>query len=376
MDTDSTIDILQINEDILIEFEKERNNIDSYKEKLVKVKESINDSHLSYRIKTKLQENEVELIDKIKDIETNKSIDFYIMETNFIIDSYKEIIKKPMKVSFMFSKKRKKEKDDIKEKEEKRKIITKFLEIASKYKEEIILENKETENKKIICDNCNNKKDFEITPDHYICQNCGNMLEILSSYSSYKDVERVNITARYTYDRKVHFRDCMNQYQGKQNASIKKEVNNKLIEQFELHGLLIGDENTCKEEKFKNIERLHIYLFLREIEFTKHYEDAILIHYQITGKKPDDISYLENKLLDDFDILTTLYDKKFKKSKKIDRKNFINTQYVLFQLLKRHKHPCKKEDFNILKTIDRKSFHDDICKELFETLGWNFTAIF
>ena len=28
-----------------------------------------------------------------------------------------------------------------------------------------------------------------------------------------------------------------------------------------------------------------------------------------------------------------------------------------------------KQDFNILKTIDRKSFHDDICKELFEELG-------
>ena len=67
---------------------------------------------------------------------------------------------------------------------------------------------------------------------------------------------------------------------------------------------------------------------------------------------------------------------KFKRDAKFDRKNFINTQYVLFQLLRRHKYMCKKQDFNILKTIDRKSFHDDICKELFEELGWNFTAIF
>jgi len=117
-------------------------------------------------------------------------------------------------------------------------------------------------------------------------------------------------------------------------------------------------------------------MFLKDTVNSKHYEDVILIYFNITGKKPNDISHLEPNLLDDFDVLTNLYDKKFKRDAKFDRKNFINTQYVLFQLLRRHKYMCKKQDFNILKTIDRKSFHDDICKELFEELGWNFTAIF
>jgi hypothetical protein len=114
-------------------------------------------------------------------------------------------------------------------------------------------------------------------------------------------------------------------------------------------------------------------MFLKELEYTKHYENANLIHYNITGNKPDDIGYLEDSLLNDFDILTELYDKKFKH---LDRKNFINTQYVLFQLLLRHKHPCNKDDFNILKTVDRKTFHDEICKSLFEELGWNFSPFY
>jgi len=101
-----------------------------------------------------------------------------------------------------------------------------------------------------------------------------------------------------------------------------------------------------------------------------------LIQYILSGKKPDDISNLEPNLLDDFDVLTNAYDQKYRKTQLIDRKNFINTQYVLFQLLRRHKYPCKRSDFNILKTIDRKSFHDDVCKTLFEQLGWNFTAFF
>ena len=73
--------------------------------------------------------------------------------------------------------------------------------------------------------------------------------------------------------------------------------------------------------------------------------------------------------MDDFDLLTNLYDKKFKKKPGFDRKNFINTQYVLYQLLVRYRHHCKKEDFTILKTVDRKSFHDDVAKECFEELN-------
>ena len=42
----------------------------------------------------------------------------------------------------------------------------------------------------------------------------------------------------------------------------------------------------------------------------------------------------------------------------------------------RYKHPCNKQDFAILKTVDRKSFHDDITKKCFEDLGWNHTPLF
>jgi hypothetical protein len=168
------------------------------------------------------------------------------------------------------------------------------------------------------------------------------------------------------YDRKVHFRDCIKQYQGKQNSTIPTvEFNN--------HHLLLGKDTDSKEYRFKNITKNHILLFLKELGYANHYENVHLIHYNLTNIKPDDISYLEDKLMDDFDNLTDLYDKNFKD---INRKNFINTQYVLYQLLQRHKHPCKKEEFIILKTIDRKFFHDEVCKTLFETLGWNHTPFY
>ena len=116
-----------------------------------------------------------------------------------------------------------------------------------------------------------------------VCTNCGKEVQLAASSSSYKDVERVNVGSKYTYDKRIHFRDCMNQYQGKQNSSISPSVYEALEEQFDLHGLLNKSRN--KVEKFAEITKKHVLLFLRETGFSKHYEDAVLIHYTLTGKK-------------------------------------------------------------------------------------------
>ena len=80
--------------------------------------------------------------------------------------------------------------------------------------------------------------------------------------------------------------------------------------------------------------------------------------------------------MDDFLILSDLYDKKYKQEEQTDRKSFMNTQHTLYQLLRNRGHKCKKEDFHILKTIDRKEFHDDTFSELFHQLGWVYVPIF
>lgn len=217
-----------------------------------------------------------------------------------------------------------------------------------------------------------------VAPDGmFVCEKCGLTPDQDHTYStniSYKDINRVNLASKYLYDRITHFKDCINQFQGKQNSSIDPKVYDDLIRQFLAHDLIPADYKTMpKSVAFKDITKEHIMLFLKESGYTKHYEDMVLIHSVLTGISPPNITALENQLLHDFDQLTSLYDKKYRQH---DRKNFINTQYVLYQLLKRHKFPCKKEDFNILKTIDRKFYHDDICKALFEELDWNFNPTF
>jgi len=359
----NNIDILEIHNQILEKFVNNKKNIKEFQSSLENFENLLSDPSLSYNIRKNLEKKWENLKEKIKDIEYDTSYNFYIMETAEIIENYKKIIRKPIKINFMG--KRETNNTELKD------IISNFLKIAKNHKN---IEQKKSIKNIIKCVNCDNKTDFEILDSYYMCKECGAQLHSVLKYSSYKDIERVNISGKYTYDRKVHFRDCLNQFQGKQNSTVPKNVYDELITQFELHGLLIKSNN--KKIRFSKITKEHILLFLKETRNSKYYEDVNLIRNYLTGIKPPDISHIESKLLEDFDILTTAYDKKFRKDKKYQRKNFINTQYVLYQLLKKYKFSCRRSDFNILKTTERKSFHDEICKELFDELNWNFTSLF
>lgn len=361
----SDIDILSIDARIHQKFSDEAQKLPEYRKQLEDLEWTLELDNLRPRVLNTLRKNRSELIERIEDIENNSQLNFYITETAELLDKYINILQEPMRMTFMGKPKKSNKK--------KQKVIDEYINIAQNYIN-INTEIPEKKNK-IECSNCSNRKEFDIAEGNiYICRQCSAQQIVLKHISSYRDINRVNISSKYMYDRKVHFRDCINQYQGKQNSTILPKVYKDLEEQFEKHHLLVGGPNDPKEVRFSKITKEHVGMFLKDLNYTKHYENINLIHYNFTGIKPDDIGYLEDKLLEDFDMLTDLYDKKYRHN--VDRKNFINTQYVLYQLLTRHKHPCAKEDFTVLKTIDRKAFHDEVCSDCFSILGWNHTPLF
>lgn len=355
--------ILSIDVKIQQSFQDEKDKLPEYEEKLQELIEYTKKPKIQYRVRNNLEKSCKELEEQIDSIKSELRWNFYIAETAELISEYKNILKTPMKISFVGK--------PAKNDKEKKRIITSYLKIASNYTSDIEFSTP-PKKPKITCDYCSNKKDFEIVDGNiYICSECSSQQVVMKHTSSFKDSDRVNISAKYTYARNIHFRDCMNQYQGKQNSTIEQKVYDQLEEQFEKHHLLV--DSPRKELRFKNITKEHIHIFLKSLKHTKHYENVNLIHYNLTGIKPDDISHLEDQLLIDFDNLTELYDQRFKH---LTRKNFINTQYVLYQLLRSHRHPCKKEDFTILKTVDRELFHEEICRELFCQLNLTFFSGF
>jgi len=324
---------------------------------------------------------------EVDETENDTNRYYYLIHAMPMLERYKEFITKQAKIQFMGTVV---QSSTI---EETNNIIREYLKLVKRYFPSEYLKNNLQDMDKYImaapgnppqsmrsqkkqkCIGCQMENiKIAVLDSYFICESCGYIYESVTNDISFKDIDRINISNKYQYDRRTHFKDCLNQYQGKQNATIDAQVYQDLKEQFRLHHLIPENfDELPKEEAFKEITKEHVMLFLKETDHTKHYEDVVLIHHQLTGKPTPDISHLENQMLHDFDQLTDLYDKKYRNN---ERKNFINTNYVTYQLLKRHKFPCKKEDFNILKTIDRKYFHDTIMQNLFESLGWNIHPLF
>jgi hypothetical protein len=369
--------ILDVHSSILELFHSETKELSS----LEKTKQELTEMVQQYsngEVQSVLDEQLSQVQNRIQSIVRKNNAYYYMLESTPLLEEYKVHLSKPVQVNFMSPVSSVGGKTQGSDSPEMKTLETMYLNITKTY--DIINKGLETtlEPLNITCSTCQSvgSQSF-ITHDHICtCKYCGTEQDILQTKSSFNDVDRICSTTKYQYDRRVHFKECIHQFQGKQNSSIKPEIYEQLIHQLDIHGLVHSDTSLSKQIRFERVTKTHISIFLKEIGYSSHYEDLNLIYHIITGHQLDDISFLEGILMDDFDKLSKLYDEEYIKTRKITRKNFINTQYVLYQLLKRHKYPCQQSDFSFLKTIERKGFHDDICSHLFKKLGWNFHPIF
>ncbi|KAH3809244.1 hypothetical protein DPMN_137605 [Dreissena polymorpha] len=233
---------------------------------------------------------------------------------------------------------------------------------------------------KTVCDVCQNNdpRQFEMDESNKkFCLICLTQHDVLeTSQAVHKDYDRVKIVTKVAYSRIVHFHECIKQYQDKQNCKIPQEVFDNLHQKFRTFRLLNDSDNA--HIKYSRITKNTIIMFLKQLNYANHYENANYIFYVLVGKRIDDIAYLEDKIIEDFKELSSLYDSIYGKDKPMElkRKNFINVQYILFQRLRNRHHMCTLEDFVVLKTIEKKKFYDKICSHSFKILGWNFKPTF
>ena len=132
----------------------------------------------------------------------------------------------------------------------------------------------------------------------------------------------------------------------------------------------VNVNETDRYKKYEKVTKQHIRTFLKEIEKSKYYEDTQLIFSQITGKPKPDISKYEKILYDDFDKLVKAFISL--KEGSCERKNFLNSHYVLRQLLLKQGVRVSHDDLNTLKTQSRLREHDEIYKKCCELLNWKF----
>ena len=91
---------------------------------------------------------------------------------------------------------------------------------------------------------------------------------------------------------------------------------------------------------------------------------------RISPRSLDDISHLEEDLIEDFKAFSKEYDSLVRDG--LVGKKFIYSQSVLFHLLRRRGHDYRSENFTMVKNKDTMKKHNDICRLVFERLGWAY----
>lgn len=366
-------DILELHEKVMKRFREDLSQIPSIQRKISELKK-IDVRKLNPFAAKKVQHNILDLEDELLGIQYAYNYNFYLLEITPLLDAYRQQLNRPQRVSFMGA--------PVRENNEEKEMLTEMiLSVVMKYTNTVftreVPESPEKGEKAVLCKNCKTSLQSHIAyQSRIICLNCGNEEEHNQYVSGYKDNERVSMVSKYSYNRRIHFKDCMYQFQGKQKSVIPQKIIDLLTEQCIQLRLVHENSALTKPQRFSNVTWHHIFMLLKDNSLSNYYEDVYLIYHKVTEKKLHDISHLEDRLINDFDILSELYDSIYINDKHFSRKNFISMQYVLFQLLRRYNYPCKKDDFNFIKTVERQCFHDYICSNLFKKLGWNFVSLF
>jgi len=106
---------------------------------------------------------------------------------------------------------------------------------------------------------------------------------------------------------------------------------------------------------------------LKQTNNSDYYKDTNLIHSEITGIPPPDISDYEIRAKKDFKQLINIFPEI-----STDRDNFLRSYFTLYQILQRHGYRCNSDDFKLLKTENCLQRYNETFKKMFNKLSWKF----
>lgn len=167
-------------------------------------------------------------------------------------------------------------------------------------------------------------------------------------------------------DRLARFKLVVNQYCGKQTVNIDEGTLEKIRSSLRLYRLM--DNN----DAVTTLTKIHIARVLKELSLTRYNENIHWLYSRLTGRPPCDISRIEDKLYEDFRYVSETFDRLYVDNK---RKNFINLQFILYQLLVRNGIKCSRDEFTLTSTFDTQLKHDRELQIIFNELGWIYTSI-
>ena len=212
------------------------------------------------------------------------------------------------------------------------------------------------------CEKCNSINVFENQKEStIICTNCGYSQHYLATALSFQDEQDSNKKVQYSYKRQNHFNEWINQFQGKETATIPDELLDTL--RYELKKQRIHD--------VKDITNARVRKILRDLRHNKYYEHIPYICNILSGLKPPNMSQaLEERLR----LMFVQIQKPFDAACPLDRKNFLSYPYVLYKFCELLGEDDFLPYFPLLKSKDKIKQQDEIWKKMCSILKWEYIS--
>lgn len=268
--------------------------------------------------------------------------------------------------------------DFLKEEESKEKISTKnkeegihkFISLGSETNMGTIYDNymqkcygyKKNNNFKssFICQLCNSTTINSGSEGLTICYTCGNTEKLnLSMTPEWNSFENHDFIKPFSYKRSNHFKEWINQIQGREGTNIPNDILIALMSEIKKERLY--DKKLITYDKIKS--------YLKKLKLSKYYEHIPNIIHKLTGNRQLIISVdLEKTLVNMFSKVQ----EPFQKHCPINRKNFLSYSYTLykfFQILNMEEYLVY---FPLLKSREKLFEQEDIWKKICKDLDWKF----
>ena len=189
-------------------------------------------------------------------------------------------------------------------------------------------------------------------PMDKICYECGAFYDI-QEYQVY-DLYNYTPTTKRRYNRLDHFKEVLNQLQGKEGRVIPPDVIQTI--KNEINNIPVGRCMTIKQA-------------LRKLKLTKYVENTNYLEYIINRKQLLFIpKLLEDKLIRYFKQIDRTFDSLY------TNQSFMSYSYVIYKLLQTMGEHELMSHIQLLKTKTRILQHDRVWQKICEELGWHYVS--
>jgi hypothetical protein len=209
------------------------------------------------------------------------------------------------------------------------------------------------------CTKCNKELILQQSEGCMICETCGKIVYILidSDKPSYKDPPPE--ISYFAYKRINHFNEWLAQFQAKESTDIPQEVFDKIVIEI-------------KKERRDNMATLtnsKIRQYLKKLRLNKYYEHVPHIINRLNGLPPPVMSpKVEARLR----LMFKEIQEPFMKVCPKNRKNFLSYSYVLHKFVELLELDQYKSCFPLLKSREKLHQQDKIWKDICKILKWEY----